>query len=128
MEEDYLMAFGLYKEALQECVYMNRAIVDSPYGGPKETYTEGAHFKASVYLSNSLEMQRAEAEGVKGLYQITTEKLMRLEYHDVIKRLADPINGDDEVILRITSKDDNSTPNSSTLNMRVVNAEEFILP
>ena len=122
------MAFGLYKEALQECVYMNRAIVDSQYGGTKETYTEGAHFFASVYLSNSLEMQRAEKEGVKGIYQITTDKSMRLRYHDVIKRLEDKVNGDDEVILRITSKDDNATPNSSALNQRVVNAEEFILP
>lgn len=122
------MAFGLYKEALQECVYMNRAIVDTPYGGTTETYTEGAHFYASVYLSNSLEMQRAEAEGVKGVYQITTDKSMRLRYHDVIKRLEDKVNGDDEVILRITSKDDNATPNSSALNQRVVTAEEYILP
>lgn len=122
------MAFGLYKEALQECVYMNRAIIDNPYGGTDETYTEGAHFMASVYLSNSLEMQRAEQEGVKGLYQIITDKSMRLRYHDVIKRLADPENGDDEIILRVTSKDDNSTPKSSTLNMRVVNAEEYTLP
>lgn len=121
------MAFGLYKEALQDCVFLNRAVVNGPYG-PTETFTEGAHFDASVYLSNSLEMQRAENEGVKGLYQITTDKSIRLRYHDVIKRLADPVNGDDEVILRITSKDDNSTPNSSTLNMRVVNAEEYILP
>lgn len=122
------MAFGLYEEALQECIFMNRAIVDNPYGGTTETYTEGAHFKASVYLSNSLEMQRAEQEGVKGIYQITTDKSMRLRYHDVFKRLKDDINGDDEIILRVTSKDDNSTPNSSALNMRVVNAEEYILP
>jgi hypothetical protein len=128
MEENNIMAFGLFKEALQECVMMNRAVIDNPYGGTTETYTEGAHFKASVYLSNSLEMQRAEQEGVKGLYQITTDKSIRLRYNDVFKRLADPVNGDDEVILRITSKDDNSTPNSSTLNQRVVNAEEFILP
>lgn len=128
MEENNIMAFGLFKEALQECVMMNRAVIDNPYGGTTETYTEGAHFKASVYLSNSLEMQRAEQEGVKGLYQITTDKSIRLRYHDVFKRLADPVNGDDEIILRVTSKDDNSTPNSSLLNQRVVNAEEFILP
>jgi len=128
MEENNIMAFGLFKEALQECVMMNRAVIDNPYGGTTETYTEGAHFQASVYLSNSLEMQRAEQDGVKGLYQITTDKTIRLRYHDVFKRLADPVNGDDEVILRITSKDDNSTPNSSLLNQRVVNAEEFIMP
>ena len=122
------MAFGLFKEALQECVFMNRAIVDNPYGGTDETYTEGAHFYASVYLSNSLEMQRAEQDGVKGLYQITTDKSVRLKYHDVFKRLKDTVNGDEEVILRVTSKDDNATPNSSLLNQRVVNAEEFKIP
>ena len=122
------MAFGLFKEALQECVVMNRAIVDNPYGGTDETYTEGAHFYASVYLSNSLEMQRAEQDGVKGLYQITTDKSVRLKYHDVFKRLKDTVNGDEEVILRVTSKDDNATPNSSLLNQRVVNAEEFKIP
>jgi hypothetical protein len=73
-------------------------------------------------------MQRAEQDGVKGLYQITTDKSIRLRYHDVFKRLADPVNGDDEIILRVTSKDDNSTPNSSLLNQRVVNAEEYELP
>lgn len=122
------MAFGLFKEALQECVMLNRAVIDSPYGGTTETYTEGAHFYASVYLSNSLEMQRAEKEGVRGVYQITTDKSMRLGYHDVFKRLEDTVNGDDEIILRVTSKDDNSTPKSSLLDQRVVNAEEYILP
>lgn len=121
------MAFGLYKEALQECVFLNRAVIDNPYGGTDETYTEGAHFYASVYLNNSIETQRAEQEGVKGVYQITTDKSIRLRYHDVIKRLEDPINGDDEIILRITSKDDNSTPNSSALDQRVVMAEEYEL-
>ena len=122
------MAFGLFKEALQECVFMNRAIVDNPYGGTDETYTEGAHFYASVYLSNSLEMQRAEQDGVKGLYQITTDKSVRLKYHDVFKRLKDDVNGDEEITLRVTSKDDNATPNSSLLDQRVVNAEEFVIP
>ena len=122
------MAFGLFKEALQECIFMNRAIVDNPYGGTDETYTEGAHFYASVYLSNSLEMQRAEQDGVKGLYQITTDKSVRLKYHDVFKRLKDTVNCDEEVILRVTSKDDNATPNSSLLDQRVVNAEEFKIP
>ena len=122
------MAFGLFEEALQECVFMNRAIVDNPYGGTDETYTEGAHFYASVYLSNSLEMQRAEQEGVTGIYQITTDKSVRLKYHDVFKRLKDTVKGDEEVILRVTSKDDNATPNSSLLDQRVVDAEEFKIP
>ena len=65
----------------------------------------------------------AEKQGVTSVYTITTDKSVVLEYHDVLRRLYDG------KIFRITSDgDDKYTPDSATLNMRQVTAEEWSLP
>lgn len=119
---------SLLSDAMQDCVFMDRntRTLDG-YGGYTTTYTEGAPFKAAIYLSQSVETKVAEQQGVKGLYQVTTGRDVRLEYHDVFKRLADAENGVEELVLRVTSKDENATPKSTTLDMRVISAEEWSL-
>lgn len=119
---------SLLSDAMQSCVFIDRN-TNTPdgYGGYKTTYTEGAPFKAAIYLSQSIQTKVAEQQGVKGLYQVTTGRDVRLEFHDLFKRLADPENGIEELVLRVTSKDENATPKSTTLDMRVVSAEEWSL-
>lgn len=119
---------SLLSDAMQDCVFMDRNTrTPDGYGGYTTTYTEGAPFKAAIYLSQSVETKVAEQQGVKGLYQVTTGRDVRLEYHDVFKRLADAENGVEELVLRVTSKDENATPKSTTLDMRVISAEEWSL-
>lgn len=119
---------SLLSDAMQDCVFMDRNTrTTDGYGGYTTTYTEGAPFKAAIYLSQSVETKVAEQQGVKGLYQVTTGRDVRLEYHDVFKRLADAENGVEELVLRVTSKDENATPKSTTLDMRVISAEEWSL-
>ena len=105
-----------------KCVFMDRVSTPDGRGGIIYEYVDGAAFDAAIYLSNSLEEQKAEKQGVTGLYQVTTKKNVRLEYHTVFKRLSDGQT------FRVTSKDESKTPASSTLNMRVVKAEEYALP
>lgn len=105
-----------------KCVFLDRITRPDGRGGTIYEYQEGAEFDAAIYLANSLENQIAEKQGVTGLYQVTVGKDIRLEYHTVFKRKSD------DQIFRVTSKDESKTPASSSLNMRVVKAEEYTLP
>lgn len=110
---------SLLSEAMQECVFTSKQILLDEYGGYKTELVDGAPFSAAIYLQNSIETESAQKEGVTGVYQITTSRDIRLDYHDIFKRTSDG------QLFRVTSKDENATPASATLNMRVVMAEEF---
>ena len=101
---------------------INKAIVDDGYGGDLTTWTYGATFQAAITFDTSIEARIADAQGVKSLYTVTTPRTKVLEYHDVFKRISDG------KIFRVTSDgDDRYTPQSATLDMRQVTAEEFTL-
>ena len=102
-------------------VILNYGIVDDEYGGHKETWTPGAHFDATLTLDDSTEMKVAQAQGVKGIYRVTTNKAVHLPWHTVFRSV------DDEKTYRVTSKDDNATPTRSTLDIRFVSAEDYEL-
>lgn len=108
-----------YMEETGKCVMLDRNTAPDGRGGIIYTYVEGAEFEAAIFLTNSLESEKAEQQGVTGLYQVTVKRPVRLEYHNVFKRKSDGKT------FRVTSKDESKTPNSSTLDMRVVRAEEY---
>ena len=113
---------SLLSEAMENFIILNKQKVDDGYGGVKTIWTEGAKITAAAVFNSSMEARVAGVQGVSSLYTITTRKDTMLDYHDVIKRLRD------NKIFRITSDgDDSYTPNSATLNMRQVTAEEWVL-
>ena len=82
-----------------------------------------AEFDAAIVFDTSIDARRAEAEGVKSLYTVTTSRVMTLEFHEVFRRQRDG------KIFRVTSDgDDKYTPRSTPLDMRQVTAEEWRLP
>lgn len=114
------MRSSLVKSMMDDCVYMIRQIQPDGEGGFTTVYAEGTGFKAVISFDMSNEAQIAQVEGVTGLYTISTEQNINLQYRDVIKRLSDG------KYFRITTDgDDYKTPKFSTLNMRIVRAEEF---
>ena len=116
---------SLLEEYIKEtggCVLLDRKTSPDGRGGVIYTWEEGAPFDAAIYLENSLDAQLAEAQGVKGLYSVTVSRAVRLDYHDVFRRLSDGKT------FRVTSKDDKKAPASSGLDMRSVRAEEYELP
>ena len=115
---------SLLSEAMENCILLNKSSVPDGYGGRRDIWQESDFdFDAAIVFDTSLEARRAEKEGVTSLYTITTEKSIKLEYHDVFKRISD------NKIFRVTSDgDDKYTPASATLNMRQVTAEEWNLP
>ena len=77
---------------------------------------------AYIVLDTSIEARTAEKAGVTSLYTVTTAKAMNLQYHDVFRRARD------NKVFRVTSDgDDKITPDSATLDMRQVSAEEWSL-
>lgn len=114
---------SLLDNAMERCCYVNRNKVPDGYGGTTTQWRDGAEFQAAIVLDNSTEARVAQAQGVHDVYTVTTRKNTVLEYHDVIRRLSD------NKIFRVTSDgDDKATPNTATLSMRQVSAEEWELP
>lgn len=114
---------SLLSESMELCQIMDKTTAKDGYGGVKTTWVPGAEIVASVVLDTSMQARIADHQGVTALYTITTEKLINLQYHDVLKRLSDG------KVFRVTSDgDDKKTPNSAGLNMRQVTAEEWAIP
>lgn len=115
---------SLLSEAMEKCVMLNKNSQPDGYGGRIDKWVESDfNFNAAIVFDTSIEARRAEAEGVRSLYTVTTEKTVTLEYHEVFKRLRDG------KIFRVKSDgDDKYTPSSANLNMRQVTAEEWTLP
>lgn len=113
---------SLLNDAMEPCVMLDRRIVDDGYGSYTTIWTEGVQFDAAVTFDTSVEARIAGKQGVTSLYTVTTNKAMILQYHDVFKRVIDG------KVFRVTSDgDDKHTPNSATINMRQVTAEEWVL-
>ena len=108
-----------YMSETGKCVMLDRTTAPDGRGGIIYTYVEGAEFEAAIFLTNSLEGEIAQKQGVTGIYQVTVKRNVRLEYHDIFKRVSDGKT------FRVTSKDESKTPGSSSLDMRVVRAEEY---
>lgn len=114
---------SLLLDAMEDCVIINKSIVNDGYGGYVTQWTEGAHFNSAIVLNNSMEARIAEQQGVTALYTVTTSRALNLQYHDVFRRVSDG------KIFRVTSDgDDKKTPASAGLDMRQVSAEEWRLP
>lgn len=113
---------SLLSDAMESCTMLDKRVVKDGYGGYKTTYVEGVGFNAAITFDTSIEARRADVEGVKSLYTVTTSRAMTLEYHDIFRRERD------SKIFRVTSDgDDKATPSSTALDMRQVTAEEWSL-
>lgn len=108
---------------MDKCIFIDKTHAPDGYGGSIDVYVEGAEFEAAIVLNNSMEARKAMQDGVTAMYTVTTSRALNLQYHDVFKRLSDG------KIFRVKSDgDDKLTPQSATLDMRQVSAEEFTLP
>ena len=113
---------SLLSEAMENCTMIDRLTVADGYGGSTYKWQDGAPFKAAVVFNSSLQAQTGGVADITSFYTVTTEKNVTLGFHDVFRRESDG------KVFRVTSDGaDKKTPNSATLNMRQVNAEEYTL-
>lgn len=114
---------SLLTYAFETCTMLHKTTQDDGYGGEVAAWVDGASFQAAITFDSSMEARVAQSQGVKSLYTVTTKKNKVLEYHEVFRRESDG------KIFRVTSDgDDKATPDSATLNMRQVTAEEWEVP
>ena len=111
---------SLLSDAMEACQMIDKTTEEDGYGGFIPRWVLGATFQAAVVLDDSMTAQTALAEGVTGVYTVTTAKNVNLQFHDVFKRLSDG-----KVFRVKTDGDDKKTPKSAGLNMRQVRAEEW---
>lgn len=102
------------------CVLMERVRVPDGEGGWTTGWTEGAGFNAAIVLDSSINAKIAEAQGVTGVYTVTTDRSATLSFHDAFKRLKD------SKTFRITKVND-STPDVATFQFNQYQAEEWSL-
>ena len=114
---------SLLTDAFETCTMLHKTTQDDGYGGETVSWADGATFQAAITFDSSMEARIAQSQGVKSLYTVTTQKSKILEYHEVFRRESDG------KLFRVTSDgDDKATPDSATLNMRQVTAEEWEVP
>lgn len=114
---------SLLTDAFETCTMLHKTTQDDGYGGEVAAWVDGATFQAAITFDSSMQARVAQSQGVKSLYTVTTKKNKVLEYHEVFRRESDG------KIFRVTSDgDDKATPDSATLNMRQVTAEEWEVP
>lgn len=109
-------------DSFGECVILDKVTRSDGEGGITTVWQEGATFEAAVMLDSSQEMKVAMAQGVKGVYTVTTAKPVRLPWHTVFRRV------EDGGIFRVTSRDDKAAPKGSAIQTRITTAEEWELP
>lgn len=113
---------SLLSDAFEECTMIDKTTINDGYGGFTTSWSDGATFKAAIVFDTSMQARTAEKQGVSSLYTVTTQRSVTLAYHDVFRREKDG------KIFRVTSDgDDKYTPQSATLDMRQVTAEEWVL-
>lgn len=114
---------SLLDDAKDTCVLLDKITTPDGYGGYYQRYVDGATFTAAFEYMSGVEGLTAQAQGVTSLYNIYTGREINLQYHDVLRRLSDG------KLFRVTSDgDDKKTPKSAGLNLRMVSAEEWVLP
>lgn len=113
----------LYERMMQECVILEKQRLSDGEGGTITTWKEGAQIMCAITQNNSMQAKIAEHDGVTSTFRITTSRQVKLDYHDVIKRI------EDGVIFRVTSNaEEKASPSFSTIDMSVVSAERWELP
>lgn len=113
---------SLLLDAMEKCTLLDRRSESDGMGGVIYTWSDGAQIDAAIVLDSSMQARIAEAQGVKALYTITTNRSVNLQFHDIFRRERDG------KIFRVTSDgDDNKTPVAASLDMRQVTAEEWAL-
>lgn len=105
-----------------ECVTLKRTQAADGEGGQVTKWADGTSFQAAITLSNSTKTTKAEKDVASNTYTVTTGKDIELKFHDVFRRVSDGR------VFRVTSDGtDNKTPDVTTLDMRQVTAEEWML-
>lgn len=116
-------AVSLFEDFMKPCVLISRSVQSDGEGGTVSDWTADAEFMAAIVIDQSSEAVIAMKSTGQSRYTVTTDKTIRLQYHDVIRCESDGRT------FRITSdSNDRETPMRATFQFRQVTAEEWRVP
>jgi hypothetical protein len=113
---------SLMLDQMEKCTFLDKTTAPDGYGGVIHEWKEGATFKAAISFDSSITARVAEVQGVRGMYKITVPKNITVDYHEAFVCLEGKYAGR---TFRSVSKDDLTTPEAASFQVRVFNAEEW---
>ena len=72
--EEGVCIMSLLTEAMEPVVMLDKVTVSDGYGGFKRQWVDSVTFNAAIVLDSSIQAQLAMAQGVTGVYTVTTGK------------------------------------------------------
>lgn len=113
---------SLLTQSFDQCVIVDKTTEDDGYGGVITFWKDGAKVECSIVPDGGVNQLVAMQRGWTGSYTVTTTKKVVFRAGDIFKRL------EDGKVFRVKSNgEDTKTPDSATLDMRQVKAEEITL-
>jgi len=103
-----------------KCTLVEKTRVPDGEGGWSVQWADGVPFDAAIVLNSSINARIAEAEGVTGVYTVTTDRNVAMDFHDAFRRELDG------QVFRVTKVND-PTPNAATFQFNQYQAEEWSL-
>lgn len=117
------MAGNLFHNFYEPCALMEKERVSDGEGGWITEWYDGLPFNAAIVLDSTMAARVAESEGMASVYTVTTDKSVKLEFHDAFMRLSDGKT------FRVTSdRKDKMTPGVASFEFEQVTAEAWELP
>ena len=111
---------ALFETFMVPCTRVSRVRVPDGEGGWTATWSDSSGFMAAIVLDSTIGARTAEAEGVTGVYTVTTERGAGLAFHDAFRRDSDGAT------FRVTKVSD-PTPGAATFQFDQYQAEEWEL-
>jgi hypothetical protein len=102
------------------CVLMEKTRTSDGEGGWIPTWTEGPEFEAAIVLDSSTTARLAEVEGLTAVYTVTTDRNVKMDYQDALRRVSDGKT------FRVTKVND-PTPSPATFQFNQYQAEAWEL-
>lgn len=114
---------SLLEQQAQDFVILTKTSAPDEQFGRETTWTAGAAFSGTLGYIKASEMTTAQQEQNARLYGLYVGKEINLQYHQVIRRVAD------NEVFRVTNPGyERCTPPSSPLNKRLIEVEKWELP
>ena len=111
---------SLIAEAMEKSYIVDKTTSPDGYGGIKTTYKLGAEIDVAYSFNSSNASRIASVQSTDNRYSLYTKKSVILRFPDIVKRVSDG------KYFQVTSDgDDNRTPASASLDLRVVEAKEW---
>ena len=111
---------ALFEAFKTDCVLLERTRVADGEGGWTTAWTDSIPFRAAIVLASGINARIAEQQGVTGVYTVTADPNVQLEFHDAFRRSSDG------QVFRVTKVND-PTPDMASFQFNQYQAEEWSL-